>query len=238
MLRGTTSGGRKYCGGVLREEASRSLRGGRSHGVERFWEKARQVAADEVAHGDSRQIEQEAVDVAEEEIGGAGEDVERVGHAVGKAAENEERHAEEQWQEVVAIAEGDGHGHDDAAGDREQTAIENAVGQTFLDDVLGSFVDGHGRGSREQCDEQAADGVVEENGGQLSALVAMNETGTAGVEFEPIAHDAEQAECKKNCAGHTTHRQISETGQTDGSTCRHRHTEKIEMCLHRARWKF
>lgn len=55
---------------------------------------------------------------------------------MGETALDEERDAEEQGKEFAAIGEGDRNGHDDAAADREQSAVDCAVGEAFADDNL------------------------------------------------------------------------------------------------------
>lgn len=115
-----------------------------------FYDQSVEVAAEEVAK-DEAEIEWEnGAPVGGEGVDGDAEVVEDVGYAVGETTHDEQRHAEEQWEELLLAGKGDGSGHDESAADGKEAATEDACIHPGSEDVGGCLLQWQRRAAGKQ----------------------------------------------------------------------------------------
>ena len=109
-----------------------------------------EVATDEVAEHDGYVKAEDIAEVGKKEFGGDGEVIEGVCHAVGKAADDEERHTEEGGEHIALARKGYGGGHNESATDGKQSATERADSEATFKHTLCRFLQGVLRNSRQE----------------------------------------------------------------------------------------
>lgn len=175
-----------------------------------------EIAADKVAHDDAQVKDENLGPEDSVKVKRHAQIIECVGHTVGEAAHDEERHAEEQGEILPLSGKGDGGGHDHAASDSQYAASDGTDGQTAFENLLCRFLKGHRTHAGDDGDDETTHDVAQENKEQLSHFTFLNKACSSGVEFQPVMHHREQTESKKNGADNAFLRQIAEAGDADG----------------------
>lgn len=155
-----------------------------------------EVAAEEVAKDDGEVEGEDGGPVGGEGGDGDAEVVEDVGYAVGKTTHDEQRYAEEQWEELLLAGKGDGCGHDESAADGKEAATEDACIHPGSEDVGGCLLQRQGRAAGKQRDEQTAYDVAEKDEEQRPHLTAFDEACRTSVQFEFVVNNSKQSESK------------------------------------------
>ena len=175
-----------------------------------------EIAADKVAHDDAQVKDENLGPEYGVKVERHAQIIESVGHTVGEAAHDEERHAEEQREILSFAGEGDGGGHDHAAADSQYAASDGTDGQTAFENLLCRFLERHRTHAGDDGDDEATDDVAQENKEQLSRFTFLNKACGSGVEFQSVVHHRKQAESEEYGADDAFLGQIAETGNTDG----------------------
>ena len=155
-----------------------------------------EVAAEEVAKDDGEVEGEHRGPVGGEGGDGDAEVVEDVGYAVRETTHDEQRHAEEQWEELLLAGKGDGSGHDESAADGKEAATEDACIHPGSEDVGGCLLLGQGRAAGKQGYEQTADDVAKKDEEQRTDFFARDETCRTGVQLQFVVDDSQQSESK------------------------------------------
>lgn len=161
-----------------------------------FYDQSVEVAAEEVAKDDGEVEGKDGGPVGGEGGDGDAEVVEDVGYAVREAAHDEQRYAEEQWEELLLAGKGDGSGHDESATDGKEAATEDACIHPGSEDVGGCLLQGLGRAAGKQGYEQTADDVAKKDEEQRTDFFARDETCRTSVQFEFVVNNSKQSESK------------------------------------------
>lgn len=161
-----------------------------------FYDQSVEVAAEEVAK-DEAEIEWEnGAPVGGEGVDGDAEVVEDVGYAVGETTHDEQRHAEEQWEELLLAGKGDGSGHDESAADGKEAATEDACIHPGSEDVGGCLLQWQRRAAGKQWDKQTTDDITKKDEEQCPHLTTFDEACRTSVQFEFVVNDSKQSEGK------------------------------------------
>ena len=112
-----------------------------------------EVATDEIAEHDGNVKAENIAEVGKEEVGGDGEVIERVGHAVGETTDNEEGHTEEGGEHIALARKGYGGRHNESATNGKQTSTQRTNGEATFKNGLCGFLEGLGRSARQKCYE-------------------------------------------------------------------------------------
>lgn len=145
-----------------------------------------EVTANEVSDNDGKVKTEDFAKVGKEEVGGHGEVIERICHAVGKAADDEEGHTEEGGEDITLARKGYGGGHNESATDGEETATQWTYGEATFKNGLCGFLEGLGRGARQKCYEQATEDVAKEHENEVGHFVALDEARKTCVEAKAV----------------------------------------------------
>ena len=78
--------------------------------------------------------------MGKEEVGGDGEVIERICHAVGETTHDEEGHTEEGGEDIALARKGYGGGHNESATDGKETATQRTYGEATFKDALCGFL--------------------------------------------------------------------------------------------------
>ncbi len=120
---------------------------------------------------------------------------------MGEAADDEEGDAEEQGEHVVFAGKGDGGGHDEAAGDGEEAAVDDAEVEPALKEGLRGFLHRHGGQAGEGGEGGATDDVAQQDEAEEAEFVFADEAGRAGVECELVVDDGDECKGKDDAGG-------------------------------------
>lgn len=107
-----------------------------------------------------------------------------------EAAHDEQRYAEEQWEELLLAGKGDGSGHDEAAADGKDSAAEDACIHPGSEDVGGCLLQGQGRAAGKQGYEQTADDITKKDEEQRPHLTAFDEACRTCVQLQFVMNDS------------------------------------------------
>ena len=145
-----------------------------------------EVATDKITEHDGEVKAEDFAKVGKKEIGGDGEVIERICHAVGKTTDDEEGYTEEGGEDIALARKGYGSGHDESATDSEESATQRTYGKATFKNGLGGFLKWVGRGARQKCYEQATEDVAKEHENEVGHFVALDEARKTGVEAKTI----------------------------------------------------
>ena len=99
-----------------------------------------EVTANEVSYYDGKVKAEDFAKVSKEEVGGDGEVIERICHAVGETTDNEEGHTEEGGEHIALARKGYGGRHNESATDGKQSAAERTDSEATFKDALCRFL--------------------------------------------------------------------------------------------------
>ena len=145
-----------------------------------------EVTANEVSKHDGKVKAEDFAKVSKEEVGGHGEVIERICHAVGKAADDEEGHTEEGGEDIALARKGYGGRHDESATDGEETATQRTYGKATFKNGLCCLLERVGRSARQKCYEQAPEDVAKEHENEVGHFVALDEARKTCVEAKAV----------------------------------------------------
>ena len=112
-----------------------------------------EVTTNEVSKHDGEVKAEDFAKVGKKEIGGDGEVIERICHAVGETTDNEEGHTEEGGEDIALARKGYGGGHDESATDGEESATQRTYGEAPFKNGLCCLLKWVGRGACQKCYE-------------------------------------------------------------------------------------
>lgn len=112
-----------------------------------------EVTTNEVSYYDGKVKAEDFAKVGKEEVGGDGEVIESVGHAVGETTDNEEGHTEEGGEHIALARKGYGGRHNESATNGKQTSTQRTNGEASFKNGLRRFLKRLGRGARQKCYE-------------------------------------------------------------------------------------
>ena len=130
--------------------------------------------------------------------------VESVSHAVGEAADDEERHTEQKRKVLFLTGELNGCGHDEAATDTEKSAADGSRADTALKDFLSGSLNLKRSHAGKKRSDEAADDVTQKNHEKLSDFPFIDEARGTCIEFQLITDYSKKAEGEKDCSGKET----------------------------------
>ncbi len=107
-----------------------------------------EVTANEVSYYDGKVKAEDFAKVGKEEVGGHGEVIERICHAVGKTTDDEEGHTEEGGEHIALARKGYGGRHNESATNGKQTSTQRTNGEATFKNGLCGFLEGLGRSAR------------------------------------------------------------------------------------------
>ena len=145
-----------------------------------------EVTANEVSKHDGKVKAENFTKVGKEVIGGDGEVIERICHAVRKTADDEEGHTEEGGEDIALARKGYGGGHNESATDGKETATQRTYGKASFKNGLRRFLKRLGRGARQKCYEQATEDVAKEYENEVGHFVALDEPRKTCVEAKTV----------------------------------------------------
>ena len=99
-----------------------------------------EVTTNEVSDDDGKVKTEDIAEVGKEEVGGDGEVIESIGHAVGETTDNEEGYTEEGGEHIALARKGYGGRHNESATDGKQSATERADSEATLKHALCRFL--------------------------------------------------------------------------------------------------
>ena len=145
-----------------------------------------EVTTNEVSYYDGKVKAEDFAKVGKEEVGGHGEVIERICHAVRETTDDEEGHTEEGGEDIALARKGYGGGHDESATDGKETATQRTYGKATFKNGLCGFLEGLGRGARQKCYEQATEDVAKEHENEVGHFVALDEARKTCVEAKAV----------------------------------------------------
>lgn len=190
-----------------------------------FYDQSVEVAAEEVAK-DKAEIEwEDGAPGGGEGVDGDAEVVEGIGDAVGETTHDEQRYAEEQWEELLLAGKGDGCGHDESAADGKDATAEDACIHPGSEDVGGCLLQWQRRAAGKQRDEQTAYDITKKDEEQRAHLTAFDEACRTCVQLQFVMNDSKQSEGKQDCTNDGFLGQVAETCYADTDAGKHRTLE-------------
>lgn len=145
-----------------------------------------EVTTYEVSDDDGKVKAEDFAKVGKDEVGGDGEVIERICHAVGETTHDEEGHTEEGGEDIALARKGYGGRHDESATDGEETATQRTYGKATFKNGLCGFLEGLGRCARQKCYEQATEDVAKEHENEVGHFVALDEARKTCVEAKAV----------------------------------------------------
>ena len=145
-----------------------------------------EVTANEVSYYDGKVKTEDFAKVGKEEVGGDGEVIERICHAVGETTHDEEGHTEEGGEDIALARKGYGGGHNESATDGKETATQRTYGEATFKNGLCCLLERVGRGARQKCYEQATEDVAKEHENEVGHFVAFDEARKTCVEAKAV----------------------------------------------------
>ena len=104
-----------------------------------------EVTTNEVSDDDGKVKTEDFAKVGKEEIGGDGEVIKCICHAVGETTDNEEGYTEEGGEHIALARKGYGGRHNESATNGKQTSTQRTNGEATFKNGLCRFLEGLGR---------------------------------------------------------------------------------------------
>ena len=127
--------------------------------------------------------------------------IEGVGHAVGEAADDEERHTEKERKILLLAGKLNGCGHYEAASYAKKSATDGSGTETKLKDSLSGRLYFQRSHTCKKRSYEASYDVSEKNHEQLSDFPFVDESGRTGIKFKLIADYGKESEREEHCSG-------------------------------------
>ena len=112
-----------------------------------------EVTTNEVSDDDGKVKTEDFAKVGKEEVGGHGEVIECICHAVGETTDNEEGHTEEGGEHIALARKGYGGCHNESATNGKQTSTQRTYGKATFKNRLRCLLERVGRSARQKCYE-------------------------------------------------------------------------------------
>ena len=158
-----------------------------------------EIAADEVADNDTCIYSDDLNGMNLPESERNAEVIEGIGHAVGEAAYDEERHTEKEREVLLLAGKLNGCGHYEAASYTQKSATDGSGTKAKLEDPLSGCLNFQWSHACKKRSYEASYDVSEKDHEQLSYLAFVNESGCTCIKFQPISHDSEKSEGEEHC---------------------------------------
>jgi hypothetical protein len=127
--------------------------------------------------------------------------IEGVGHAVGEAADDEERHTEKERKILLLAGKLNGCGHYEAAPYTQKPATDGSGTKTKLEDPLSGRLYFQWSHACKKGSNEASYDVTEKDHEQLSYLAFVNEPGRTCIKFQFIADYGKESEREEHSSG-------------------------------------
>ena len=160
-----------------------------------------EVAADEVAEYDTCI---HADDLKSMELPESERDakvIEGIGHAVGEAADDEERNTEQEREILLLTGELNGCSHNETASYAQKAATDSSGTKAKLEDSLSGRLDLERRHAGKERSDKTSYDVSEKDHEQLSDFPFVYESCCTGIKFQSVAHYSKESEREQNCTG-------------------------------------
>ena len=180
-----------------------------------------EVATDEITEHDGNVKAEDIAEVGKEEVGGDGEVIERVGHAVGETTDDEEGHTEEGGEHIALARKGYGGRHNESATDGKQSAAERTDSEATFKDALCSFLQGVLRNSCQERHEQASEDVAKEHEDEVGHFVALDEACKTRVEAKAVVDYRKESEGKEDASDNVASSEVTKTCNAHAYTAKH-----------------
>ena len=162
-----------------------------------------EIAADEVAENNTciHSDDLNGMNLPESERNA--EVIEGIGHAVGEAAYDEERHTEEKRQVLLLAGKLYCCGHDESASYAKKSATDGSGTKTKLEDPLSGCLNFQWSHACKKRSYEAAYDVSGEDQEKLADLPFVDESGCTCIKFQFIAHYGQKSEREEDgtCKG-------------------------------------
>lgn len=146
------------------------------------------------------------------------EEIEGVGNGVGKAAQNEHGHAQQQRQHLALTSKFYGGGHDEAATNGQQETGQRTFCQTPFENLRRRlYAIGLGVGNEPRREHTADDVAYKHQAEHGPVALTTDEARRARIEFQAVVDHGGQSEGEQHGAGYAAHTQIDHAanGNTD-----------------------
>ena len=180
-----------------------------------------EVATDEIAEHDGNVKAEDIAEVGKEEVGGDGEVIESVGHAVGETTDDEEGHTEEGGEHIALARKGYGGRHNESATNGKQTAAERTDSEATFKDALCRFLQGVLGNSCQERHEQATEDVAKEHEDEVGHFVALDETCKTRVEAKAVVDYRKESEGKEDASDNVASSEVTKTCNAHAYTAKH-----------------
>jgi hypothetical protein len=127
--------------------------------------------------------------------------IEGVGHAVGKAADDEERHTEKERKILLLAGKLNGCGHYEAASYAQKSATDGSCTKAKLEDPLSGRLYFQWSHACKKRSNEASYDVSEKNHEQLPNLAFVNESGCTCIKFQFITYYGKESVREEHCSG-------------------------------------
>ena len=144
--------------------------------------------------------------------------IERVCHAVGKAADDEERNSEQKREILLFTCELHRGSHDESASYSQKSAPERPCTETKLKDFLSGSLDLERSHSRQKRSDEASYYITGKNHEQLPYLTFIDEASGSCIKLQFISDNGQEAERKENGTGKRTIRLSLDTGSKEAES--------------------
>ena len=180
-----------------------------------------EVTANEVSYYDGNVKAEDFAKVGKEEVGGHGEVIERICHAVGETTDNEEGHTEEGGEHIALTRKGYGGGHNESATDGKQSAAERTDSEATFKDALCRFLQGVLGNSCQERHEQATEDVAKEHEDEVGHFVALDETCKTGVEAKAVVDYCQKSEGEEDASDNVASSEVTKTCNAHAYAAKH-----------------
>jgi hypothetical protein len=127
--------------------------------------------------------------------------VESVSHAVGEAADDEERHTEKKRKILLLAGKLNGCGHYEAASYAQKSATDGSGTKTKLEDPLSGRLYFQWSHASKKGSNEASYDISEKDHEQLPNLAFVNESGCTCIKFQFITYYGKESEREEHCSG-------------------------------------
>ena len=145
-----------------------------------------EVAADEVTQDNADIDCQDVEGIGHPEIERDTQVVERIGHAVGESAYDEERDTEKEGQILFLTGELHCCSHNESASDAEKSASEGSRTESELENLLSGLLNGQRCDASQKRCYETADDIAKKNQEKCSDFVFLYESSRACVKSELV----------------------------------------------------
>ena len=180
-----------------------------------------EVTTDKIAEHDGNIKAEDIAEVGKEEVGGDGEVIESIGHAVGETTDNEEGYTEEGGEHIALARKGYGGRHNESATNGKQTSTQRTNGEATFKDALCRFLQGVLGNSCQERHEQATEDVAKEHEDEVGHFVALDEACKTRVEAKAVVDYRKESEGKEDASDNVASSEVTKTCNAHAYATKH-----------------